>query len=290
MRHRATRNPRILETSRDSRGGALVDLSLDRCAHSITRLNVTVTIPHLAMQVSGAIPTSFPDMVRSASPFTQGVLVLLAILSLISWTIMFAVWRQLAKAGKAADHFASEFESTNRLDDAGTMAKRAIPNALTKLFLRAIHFVSDIHVANQQIREQKQGDGAASSGATLSGSQIEALYLVLESEASAERSRLGHFIPWLATIGSASPLIGLFGTVLGIIESFIGIATRGSGNLSAVAPGVAVALIATAAALAVAIPATFGYNIFANRLNRFDQMMENFGTTVIARLVREGYI
>ena len=87
-----------------------------------------------------------------------------------------------------------------------------------------------------------------------------------------------------------SPLIGLLGTVLGVIHSFLGIATRGSGNLSAVAPGVAEALIATAAALAVAIPATFGYNIFANRLNRLDGMMDSFGTAIVAMLVREGHI
>jgi biopolymer transport protein ExbB/TolQ len=82
----------------------------------------------------------------------------------------------------------------------------------------------------------------------------------------------------------------LLGTVLGIITSFLGIATRGSGNLAAVAPGVAAALVATAAALAVAIPATFGYNILANRLNRLDNLLEGFGTTVIAMLVREGRV
>jgi biopolymer transport protein TolQ len=94
----------------------------------------------------------------------------------------------------------------------------------------------------------------------------------------------------LATIGSVSPLIGLLGTVLGVIDAFLGIATQGSGNLAAVAPGVAEALIATAAALAVAIPATFGYNIFAGRLNRFDGRMESFGTSVIALFIREGRI
>ena len=78
--------------------------------------------------------------------------------------------------------------------------------------------------------------------------------------------------------------------MLGIIEAFIGIATKGSGNIAAVAPGVAEALIATAAALIVAIPATFGYNIFANKLNRLDARMESFGTAVIALLVREGRI
>ena len=75
-----------------------------------------------------------------------------------------------------------------------------------------------------------------------------------------------------------------------MVEAFLGIASKGSGNLSAVAPGVGEALIATAAALAVAIPATFGYNIFASRLNRFDSKMERFGTAVIALLVREGRI
>ena len=78
--------------------------------------------------------------------------------------------------------------------------------------------------------------------------------------------------------------------MLGIIDAFVGIARSGSGNLSAVAPGVAEALIATAAALAVAIPATFAYNIFANRLNRIEGLFETFGTTLIALLVREGHI
>ena len=65
---------------------------------------------------------------------------------------------------------------------------------------------------------------------------------------------------------------------------------KGSGNLSAVAPGIAEALIATAAALAVAIPAVFGYNLFASRLNRMDSQLEGFGSELIALLVREGRI
>ena len=94
----------------------------------------------------------------------------------------------------------------------------------------------------------------------------------------------------MAMIGSVSPFIGLLGTVLGVIDAFLGIATRGSGNIGAVAPGVAEALIATAAALAVAIPAVFGYNIFASRLNRIDGELDAFGTEIIAMMVREGHI
>jgi hypothetical protein len=70
-------------------------------------------------------------------------------------------------------------------------------------------------------------------------------------------------------------LIGLLGTVLGVIDAFVGIAAKGSGNIGAVAPGVAEALIATAAALSVAIPAVFAYNIFAARLNRIDEELES---------------
>ena len=126
--------------------------------------------------------------------------------------------------------------------------------------------------------------------ARLSASQVEALRQVLDSASGAVRDQLGRFVPSLATIGSVSPLIGLLGTVLGVIEAFIGIATKGSGNIGAVAPGVAEALIATAAALSVAIPAVFGYNIYAHRLNRFDGELDAFGSELIALMVREGRI
>jgi biopolymer transport protein TolQ len=238
------------------------------------------------------VPSGPIELVMNATPVTQGVLVLLACLSLLSWSIMFGVWRSLAKAQNHATKYARDFERAERLDEAAALTKVTSPGALPRLFLRAISFVSDARVANQQVRERATPNalGDAPAAATLSGSQIETLHLLLDSDASDERDRIGRFLPWLATIGSVSPLIGLLGTVLGVIDAFLGIATKGSGNLSAVAPGVGEALIATAAALAVAIPATFGYNIFASRLNRYDARLENFGTAVIALLVREGRI
>jgi biopolymer transport protein TolQ len=245
----------------------------------------------MILQAGGAIPSSPIDLVLSASPMTQAVLVILAALSLLSWSIMFGVWRSLSKATSQADRFLADFERANRLDEAGTLARMAPASALPRLFMRGMHFMSDARVSHQHVRERATpAHGDAPMAATLSGSQIETLHLLLDSQASEERERIGRFLPWLAVIGSASPLIGLLGTVLGVIEAFLGIATKGSGNLAAVAPGVAEALIATAAALAVAIPATFGYNIFAARLNRFDARMERFGTALIALLVREGLI
>lgn len=244
----------------------------------------------LYLQARGAIPTSAWELVTASDHVTKAVLLLLAVLSLISWAVMFSVGRQIASASAGARRFHLDFDRTARLDEAGAAAKRDTAPVLPRLLLRGMHFVSDTRVANQQSRERLEADSAAPAAATLSGSQIETLHLILDAEAASERDRLGRFIPWLATIGSVSPLIGLLGTVLGVISAFIGIATEGSGSLTAVAPGVAQALIATAAALAVAIPATFGYNILANRLNRYESQLDGFSTALIARLVREGYI
>jgi biopolymer transport protein TolQ len=231
-------------------------------------------------QIGGAIPTAPMDMVLHASLPTKIVLAILAVLSLVSWMIMFAKWFELGKVERAGRAFTREFERAPALDSAAGLVRRSPASPFTRVFSRAVNFFA----------EMKPGALRDSSGGQLTGSQVEALRLVLDAETADARERLSHFIPWLATIGSVSPLIGLFGTVLGIIEAFVGIAEKGSGNLGAVAPGVAEALTATAAALAVAIPAVFAYNIFASRINRMESALEGFGTEIIATMVREGRI
>ncbi|MEO8335687.1 MAG: MotA/TolQ/ExbB proton channel family protein [bacterium] len=242
----------------------------------------------MMLQASGAVPTSARDLIINAGLETHVVLVILIVLSLVSWTIMFAVGRQLSKSLRLATGFAREVERASRLAAAGEAAKHATPNAAQRVLLRALQFIGDD--TRTRPVDAFAEERAPALSPTAAASRVETLRLVLDAETLSERDRLGRFLPWLATIGSASPLIGLLGTVLGIITSFLGIATSGSGNLAAVAPGVAAALVATAAALAVAIPATFGYNILANRLNRLDNLLEGFGTTVIAMLVREGRV
>jgi biopolymer transport protein TolQ len=244
----------------------------------------------LAMQIGGAIPTTPWDLIRQATPITQAVLIVLALLSLVSWAVIFGVWIQLSRANARAGRFAHDFDKARRLDEANSLSRRSLNTALARLFLQASHFVGEMRGTSLRAKESASPDQSTIPSATLTGSQLEALHLLLDAEADEERERLGRRIPILATIGSVSPLLGLLGTVIGVIQAFIGIATKGSGNLSAVAPGVAEALVATAASLAVAIPATFGYNILANRLNRFDGAMERFNAAVIARFVREGQI
>jgi biopolymer transport protein TolQ len=236
---------------------------------------------HIAMQIGAAIPSSPIELITSSTTPTKVVLSVLAILSLVSWTIMVAKAIEFKKAGNAGDAFIAQFERSHSLDEAAEISERAPASPQRDVMTRAMRFVSETTPALAPVGERR---------ARLSASQVEALRQVLDSESGAVRDRLGRFVPSLATIGSVSPLIGLLGTVLGIIESFIGIATKGSGNIGAVAPGVAEALIATAAALTVAIPAVFGYNIFAHRLNRIDGELDGFGSELLALMVREGRI
>jgi len=233
------------------------------------------------MQIGAAVPSTPLELVTQSSGATKIVLVILAILSLVSWTLMIGKWAEFNRAERAGREFVDKFERAHTIDEAAAIANKSPQSPQKGVMTRAVRFINETT------------PGLAATGerhARLSASQVEALRQVLDSASGAVRDQLGRFVPTLATIGSASPLIGLLGTVLGIIEAFIGIATKGSGNIGAVAPGVAEALIATAAALSVAIPAVFGYNILAHRLNRFDGELDAFGSELVALMVREGRI
>ncbi len=238
-------------------------------------------VAYLQIAAASTAPHTGWGMVTNASFLTKIVLALLALLSVVSWGVMFAKWRELRAIATAGRPFMRDFVRARSITDVGSVANASTPSPFTRVFARATQFMTETTPALPTTADRV---------ARLSGSQVEALRLVLDSESAGERDRLSRYVPWLATIGSVSPLIGLLGTVLGVIEAFVGIAREGAGNISAVAPGIAEALIATAAALAVAIPAVFGYNLFATRVNRMDGELEGFGSELIALMVREGRI
>ena len=254
------------------------------------------------LQIGRAVPTTAWELITHATTITQIVLVILLILSLLSWAIMVLKWREFRRTAQASHAMWRELEHVARLDELRALQRRALPSPFVNILGRALSFLDMLRTNRGGLATAAAGNpgggytaeaapgSSAFSSAPLTGSQVEALRLVLDAETIEERGKLGRYIPTLAVVGSASPLLGLLGTVIGVISAFLGIATLGSGNLSAVAPGVAEALIATAAALSVAIPAVFGYNIFASRLNRIDGELEAFGTEIIALLVREGQI
>jgi biopolymer transport protein TolQ len=212
---------------------------------------------------------------------TQLILIILALFSLMSWGLI--VWKALLfrKLWKQAGRFMERIENAERLEEAYRNVLSLPESPFTRVFRRGVNFFSELRPGG--LRE-----GVAVVG--LSSAQLEVLRLVLEKEEGEERDEIGHGLNWLAIIATVSPLLGLLGTVLGVMNSFIGVAETGSANISAVAPGVAEALITTVAGLVVAIPAAMAYNYFASRLQLIMSELEGFSSEFIGTLAREGKV
>jgi biopolymer transport protein TolQ len=236
----------------------------------------------VVLQVGRAIPTSPWDLVLTSSRETKIVLAILVLFSVVSWYLIILKWWQFRHVRRQADRFMKEIEKANRLEEAYHTAMRLPPSPYNRLLREAVQFFS--HLKPGVLREP----ASPTQTPTLTMMQLEALRMVLAKEVAAERDAAARFIPWLATFGSVSPLLGLLGTVLGVMDAFIGIAVGGSGNIAAVAPGVAEALVTTVAGLAVAVPAVMSYNLYVNRLGLFAGELEGFAQEIIGTLAREG--
>lgn len=232
---------------------------------------------------SGAIPTSSIELITNSSAETKVVLLVIALFSIIGWFIIGLKWFQFRRLNRQAERFFAQMERSSRLDEAYQSVMTLPASPYTRLFREAIHFLNELRPG-----ALRRDPGTRAE--TLSGAQLEAMKMVLGKEVASERDLMGHYLPWLATIGSVSPLLGLLGTVLGVMNAFIGIATGGSGNIGAVAPGVAEALITTVAGLAAAIPAVIAYNIYVNRVRLFTGELEGFGHELIGTMAREGLV
>ncbi|HEX9894715.1 MAG TPA: MotA/TolQ/ExbB proton channel family protein [Gemmatimonadales bacterium] len=223
------------------------------------------------------------DLVLSSGPEVIVVLVVTLAMSLASWFIIAMKWWQFRRIGRQSLRFFQALETSTGLREGYRGVMKLQPSPFNRLFKEGLAFYTEI---NPGALTEAFERGKFS----LSDAQLEALKLVLGKEISAERDAVAHYVPWLATIGVVSPLLGLLGTVLGVMDAFIGIASRGSGNLAAVAPGVAAALITTVGGLAVAIPAVMAYNFFANRVGRFEGELDGFGNALIGWMAREGWL
>jgi biopolymer transport protein TolQ len=234
------------------------------------------------LQASASLPSSSWELVLHSSPETKVVLVITMAFSLISWFVIGVKWWQFRRVRSQASRFFSVLERTTRLKDAYQAAMKLPPSPFSRIFREGLNFLNELRPGS--LREESQAHPS------LSISQLEALKMVLGKEVAAERDVMARFIAWLATIGSVGPLLGLLGTVLGVMDAFIGIAAKGSGNIGAVAPGVAEALVTTVAGLATAIPAVIGYNLFVNRLGLFAGELEGFANEMVGTMAREGMI
>ncbi|HET7459931.1 MAG TPA: MotA/TolQ/ExbB proton channel family protein [Longimicrobium sp.] len=218
-------------------------------------------------------------MIASGTLSTQLIMALLALFSLVSWAIIVIKWLQFRRLRQESDRFVERLEKADRLEEAFHSIMALPESPFTRVFKRGMTFYGELRPAAR-----------AGEVKGLLPAQLEVLRLVLEKEEGDERDGLTGGLIWLAIFATASPLLGLLGTVIGVMNSFLGVASAGSSSINAVAPGIAEALVATAGGLVVAIPAAIGYNYLTGRLNLFMGELEGFSSEFIGALAREGRI
>jgi len=189
----------------------------------------------------------------------KAVLGVLLIFSISSWATIIAVWQRFSRSRAASRKFVALFRKSKRLADVQSGSAALAPSALVGLF-RAGYAEIEAQVAH--------------SGAKVGS--IDSVERSLIRATRIEGARLSRYVPFLATTAAATPFIGLFGTVWGIMDSFASIGSTGSTSITAVAPGISEALINTAAGLFAAIPALLFYNMFVQRLRSARGEMEDF--------------
>ena len=204
------------------------------------------------------------DLILQAGWIVQLVVLLLVIMSVVSWAIMLYKRRELSRAEQDSEAFLEVYHEGN-WDESRDAARELDGSPIASVFLAGYAEVK--RVARYTGRNLEDG---------LDEGQLHSLSRHVAWAASHEQIRLERGLPYLATTGSAAPFIGLFGTVIGIINAFQGIGETGSASLAVVAPGIAEALIATAVGLFAAIPATIGYNYFVGELRRLSSAIELF--------------
>jgi biopolymer transport protein TolQ len=209
------------------------------------------------------------SLVMEAGPMAKLVLFVLLTFSVVSWGIMAERFRTFRKAERESDAF------TARFNEGGPLATIQ-PEAATLTHSP----VADVFRAGMREITLNPGE----KGRPLEGSALEALDRMLRKSASTQILRLERTLGFLATTASATPFIGLFGTVWGIMNAFRGIGVAGTASLAAYAPGIAEALVATAAGLATAIPAVIGYNHFLGRLRAMEARIDEFVADFVHRV------
>lgn len=208
--------------------------------------------------------------ITQSGPIALSVLVILLAFSVVSWGIIFVKLRTLKSIEKSSGEFSELFWKLRRFDEVYESSKRFPNSPIARVFQQGYQELAAVKA------EEK------TSGGLMGASGVESVEHALRRACSSEMSEVEKLVPFLATVGSTSPFIGLFGTVVGIINAFQQIGAKGSANLAVVAPGIAEALVATAAGLLAAIPAVMAYNYFSVRLRTISLNMNNFSSDMLS--------
>jgi biopolymer transport protein TolQ len=214
--------------------------------------------PPPVSELSGVV-----EMFQNSGPIALTVLGTLLVGSLFSWAIILGKWGAFRRARTQSRRFLRAFRKASRLQEIATVSEQFKPSPLVNVF-------DEVY---ETYRRQTGGFGPPRN--------ITALERAAQTAASESLTAMEQRLTWLASIGSVSPFVGLFGTVMGIVKAFVGLGAEGTATLRAVAPGVAEALITTAAGLLVAIPAVLAYYQFTARCRDFAARMDDFARELL---------
>ncbi len=228
------------------------------------------------------VQLSILDMVIHAGPVGQGVIITLLIFSLVSWTIVLMKSRLFRKVRLDSEDFLDVFWRSINLNEAHKIAHEFEYSPQAAVFSAGFGELQKINKIRNKREESRRPENLEMQLATMDN-----LKRAIRKTESQKLGELGNNLAFLATTGSATPFIGLFGTVWGIMVSFHDIGQRGSASLAIVAPGISEALIATAAGLAVAIPAVIFYNYFSNKLTEVEEEISHFSTDLLNLVERD---
>ncbi len=195
------------------------------------------------------------------------VLIVLLLFSLFSWALIFQKLRLFGQIERQTARFLQTFRANRGLPEPRSLGSSGSPLELV--------YVAGYRELQSQLAVSNPHGRVKSIGAVAAGMQL---------AAAEEVRRVEKWMPWLATTGSVTPFIGLFGTVWGVMDAFAGLGNAGAASLRAVAPGIAEALITTAAGLFTAIPAVVAYNHYLHDIKELATRMDNFAMEVVAQV------
>jgi len=209
------------------------------------------------------------SLMLHASDVAKAVLVLLMLMSLVSWYVIGTKSLYLSRAAGRSNRFLDAFWKTSRLDDVWKLSEEMGPSPISEVFRAG-------YVELAKLRRRRNEQGADTAAVETHLGDIESIERALSRARTTATTDMESKVPFLATTASAAPFIGLFGTVWGIMNSFRNIGLKGAANLATVAPGIAEALVATAIGLVAAIPAVMAYNYLSRRIRVISSEMETF--------------
>jgi biopolymer transport protein TolQ len=225
---------------------------------------------------------SILQMIIDAGPMVKFVMLLLLVFSMVSWTIIIMKHLSYKKAKAENTFFVDIFWKSKNLADAYKAAKEIPSCPAASIFILGFNELQKL--GRGRGRGAKQG---VEDTLEMQLASMDNLKRALRKAESKQMASLGMYLSFLATTGSATPFIGLFGTVWGIMTSFQDIGMRGSASLAVVAPGISEALVATAAGLAVAIPSVIFYNYYSNKLADLENDMQSFSADFLNLVERD---